>query len=124
MSAKAQTATERDNAERPSFGKQAGSILTIVTLLTVLLGGVSWLFSVKETAQDAAKTAQQTAVQVQQLSTKVDGKADKAEVQQMRTEIRDDLKEIKRQLFLMNGGRDVTWVKRPPKAMPSSPKVE
>lgn len=99
-------------------------------LLSVLSGGVAWLFSIKEAANEAVRVSGEAKAAADKANVALENKADKQDVQQMKQEIREDLADIKRDLRSLRADRtqrfgpDVTVRHVKPAGGPSSPQAD
>jgi hypothetical protein len=120
MTAKAAPAHEHPNP--PGLTGWLKQTMLWLGLVTVLSGGIAWLFSIKEAANEAVRVSTEAKTAADKANVALEQKADKADVQQMKDEIRQDLKDIKLDLRYLRGeSTDVTVRHLRPHTMLSNP---
>lgn len=93
-------------------------ILLWGALITLLGGGIAWLFSIKESADEAVRMAGEAKTDVQQVKTQMQEIT--LQVQQMKLQTHEDLMDIKRELRYLRGDSTDVTVRRvkPPGTQP------
>lgn len=93
-----------DNQPAPGLTERAKQVITWLTLITVLGGGIAWLFSIKEAADESVRISREAKDIADKTNAALAEKADKADVRALH----EDLQEIKRDVHSIRFGNDVT----------------